>query len=104
MNTKFVHKLQSTAKVEPPLGESIVETIKTYRKEEMENTKQFVQVGEFRLPKDFFTCFTVALINLNDPKIDEVLDAFGFKMQDADGKPLFPRVKNSKKAKKSVSD
>jgi len=42
----------------------------------------------YKLPRDFFTCVALCIMKLNDPEINDILEAFGFTMTDLTGKPV----------------
>ena len=42
---------------------------------------------------DFFSCMAVALIELNNPKVNEVMKAWAFILKDLDGNQVFPPTK-----------
>jgi hypothetical protein len=53
---------------------------------------------------DFFSCMAVALVELNNPKVNEVMNAWAFVLKDLDGNQVFPQKTvsrpRSKKKKK----
>ena len=54
---------------------------------------------------DFFSCMAVALVELNNPKVNEVMKAWAFVLKDLDGNQMFPPLTKpsrprSKKKKK----
>jgi len=53
---------------------------------------------------DFFSCMAVALVELNNPKVNEVMRAWAFVLKDLDGNQIFPpktisRPRSKKKKK-----
>lgn len=50
-----------------------------------------------RYSGDAFSCIIVSLIELNNPKVNEVFKAWGFKLNDLDGEQVFPPAKSKKK-------
>lgn len=116
LNLSFVKKLQQT--VEPRInpGETGLEAIKRMEAERVasmiqnqapvpqplppkETPPQEVIFYEgYKLPRDFFTCVALCIMKLDNPEINDIIDAFGFTMTDLTGKPVV--LKRPRKARR----
>jgi len=125
LTSNMVAKIQAGAKVEPdttdcstPLDailknkkfdDSRMEEIRRIQEMRRQRTQvtgpqsppqEVVTVREYKVNKDFFTCLTLCLIELNHPKINKILNTFGFVMKDLDNKIIFPKEKNRQTRKR----
>ena len=109
LNPNAIKRMQTGVEPDVRAAGTPLEAIQALKRKEMEQNqaqqppappREYVTVDGHRVPKDFFTCLTMCIIKLNDKGVNDILSAFGFKMQDADGKVLFPQPPVEKKPKK----
>ncbi len=84
----------------PPAGYTPQQPQQPQQPQSQPQEREVIFFEGYKLPRDFFTCVTVCIMKLNDPEINKILDAFGFTMNDLNGKLVEFKKKKRKKAKK----
>lgn len=116
LDLNFMKKIQRSMEPSIKPGETAIEAIKRMENERVasmmqnpapptqppkEPVQEVIFYQGYKLPRDFFTCVALCIIKLNNPEINQITEAFGFKMTDLDGKPVVFERKVKKLKSKS---
>ncbi len=104
LNPNFVKNIQRAVEPQIRPGETALEAIKRMEAERVSSmiqnptaptpapkelpAQEVIFYEGYKLPRDFFTCVALCIMKLDNPEVNDIMNAFGFTMTDLTGKPV----------------